>query len=516
MKIINSKEVSNLIKDEAVVMVGGFAGTGVAEEILISIQENYLKNKSPRDLKVVFCAGQGDGKQRGINHLGEEGLVSKVVGGHFALSPRLMDLILDNKMQGYNLPQGVISHLIRASAAKVPYIVTRVGLNTFVDPRIEGGVLNDISPNDVVEVVVEDGEELLKYKTFKPDVAILRGSYADSKGNISFEKESLILDSLSMAQATKNNGGIVIVQVLGITDEVIDPKSVIIPGILTDYVVVCEDIKNHMQTYAEIYNEAFIKGSKNTVLLEPVELNDRKIIARRAAMELKSTDRVLNYGIGIPEVIANVLNEEGLEDNVVPTVEPGVIGGTPQGGLNFGASIFPTMILDQASQFDFYDGNGIDVAFLGLAQADEAANINVSRFGPKIVGCGGFINITQNAKRVVFCGTFMAGAKVVVEDAKLVIKKEGFANKFVKQVEQITFSSQFAIDKDLPVIYITERAVFDIDRQTHRLRLIEIAPGMDLEKDIIANMGFRPEISDDLKLMDEVIFKDEKMNLKIK
>lgn len=516
MKIIKSQEVSSLIKDNDLVMIGGFVGTGVPEDILISIQENYIKTKSPKNLEIVFCAGQGDGKERGLNHLGEEGLISKVVGGHFGLSPRLMKLILDKKATGYNLPQGIMSHLVRASAAKVPYIVSQVGLNTFVDPRLEGGALNDITPNNLVTLIEEEGQELLKYKTFKPNVALLRGTYADAKGNISFEKEALTLDSLSMAQAVRNNGGIVIVQVLGTTDKVIDPKNVVIPGILVDYVAVCENLDNHMQTYATHFNPDFVTASNESKSLDPIALTDRKIIARRSAMELKITDKVLNYGIGIPEVIANVLNEEGVESNFVPTVEPGIIGGTPQGGLDFGASIYPDMILDQSAQFDFYDGNGIDCAFLGLAQADDLGNLNVSRFGPKIAGCGGFINITQNAKRVVFCGTFMAGAKLHVENGSLVIDQEGHTKKFVKAVEQVTFSGKFAVTKNLSVLFVTERAVFDINHQTGMLRLVEIAPGMDLEKDILSNMEFRPEIASDLKVMDSSIFNDGKMNLEIK
>lgn len=516
MKIIDKEKVGHLIRNNDTVMIGGFVGTGVPEELLIAIQDRYLEKQEPKALNIIFCAGQGDGKDRGVNHLAHEGLVKKAVGGHFGLSPKLCALINENKVEGYNLPQGILSHLIRATVSKVPYIVSTVGLNTFVDPRLEGGKLNKISQEDHVFVIKEDGQEYLKYPTFTPDVALLRGTYSDLKGNIVFDKEALTLDSLAMAQAVKNHGGIVIVQVEKVLDTKFNPKDVIIPHIAVDYVVECTDPTNHMQTFGTQYNEAFVTSLDEKNEQAPAALNDRKIIARRAAMELTSSDEILNYGIGIPEVIANVLNEEQLEHLFVPTVEPGVIGGTPQGGMDFGASKYPDMILAQSSQFDFYDGSGIDCAFLGLAQADQKGNLNVSKFGPKIAGSGGFINISQNAKKVIFCGTFMAGAKSFVENNQLIIDKEGHTQKFIDVVEQVTFSGKFAIDKDLYVLYVTERAVFDLNPKTGNLRLIEIAPGLDIEKDIVSNMGFTPEIACEVKIMDSSIFNEGPMDLKIR
>ncbi|WP_423363820.1 acyl CoA:acetate/3-ketoacid CoA transferase [Mycoplasma sp. P36-A1] len=517
MEIIASSKIASLIKNEATVMVSGFIGSGVPEELLLEIEKNYLEKQSPKDLELIFCAGVGDGKDKGLNHLAHEGLVKRTIGGHYGLSPKITKLVFENKIAAYNFPQGIMARLIRTSAAKVPFIVSKVGLNTFVDPRIEGGKLNKECKDDLVKLFIDDdGSELLKYSSFNADVALIRGTYADKKGNISFAKEPLITDSLSMAQAAKNNGGIVIVQVEAVVDETFDPKTVVVPGILVDYVVVATNPEYQMQTFHTDYNEEFVKNSGKEIKLPTVKLSDRKIIARRAAMELSKSDAVLNYGIGIPEMVANVLNEEGVEEHFTPTVEPGIIGGVPQGGLDFGASMCPEMILTQNYQFDFYDGNGIDCTFLGLAQTDQYGNLNVSKFGPKIAGAGGFINISQNAKKVIFCGTFKAGAKLTVENNELKINEIGHTKKFIENVEQITFSSQYAIDNNLEVLYVTERAVFDLDRENKKLRLIEIAPGMDLEKDVLQEMDFRPVVSENLKIMDSSIFNEDKMNLKLK
>lgn len=516
MEIIKSSEIANLINDESTIMVSGFIGSGVPEELLVEIEKKYIESKKPKNLELIFCAGVGDGKDKGLNHLAHDGLVKRTIGGHYGLSPMITKMIFDNKIQAYNFPQGIMSRLIRASAAKVPFIVSKVGLNTFVDPRIEGGKLNKLCKDDLIKLYQDDeGNELLKYPSFKADIALIRGTYADKHGNINFDKEPLITDSLSMAQAAKNSGGKVIVQVEKIVEEAFDPKTIIVPGILVDYVVEASKEEYQAQTFSTVYNENFVKNTNDVVKLGTVKLSDRKVIARRAAMELSKSDKVLNYGIGIPEMIANVLNEEGLEQHFTPTVEPGIIGGVPQGGLDFGASISPEMILTQNYQFDFYDGNGIDCAFLGLAQADESGNLNVSKFGPKIAGAGGFINISQNAKKVIFCGTFKAGCKLNIENNKLNIIDKGHTKKFIKDVEQITFASQYAIDNDLYVLYITERAVFDLDRESKKLRLIEIAPGIDLQKDILDEMDFEPIISENLKTMDSSIFNENEMGLQL-
>lgn len=388
--------------------------------------------------------------------------------------------------------------------------ISKIGIGTFVDPQLQGGKVNEITSEDIVKEIFIENERHLYFKApSRIDFAILRGTLADEDGNISLEKEALTLESLALAMATKNSGGKVIVQVeKKVKNGSINPKLVGIPSIFVDYVVLCSDEKYHHQTFGTQYDETFVNSS---ILINDVKekssLDERKIIARRCAMFLSKDDKVLNYGIGMPEGIAEVLRDGNQEHLFIPTVEPGAIGGTPAGGLSFGASVSPQAIIDQPYQFDFYDGGGLDVAFLGLAQCDSTGDINVSKFGPKIAGCGGFINISQNAKKVIFCGTFTAGGlKVQVTENGINILNEGKSKKFIKAVEQITFSSKTANLNNQPVFYVTERAVFKLSK--NGLELIEIAPGIDLEKDIINNMEFRPIISENLKVMDKKIFQD--------
>ncbi len=511
----SAKEVAKLITDNSMVATGGFVGTGVPEEIHLEIENRFLEVGSPKNLGLIYAAGQGDGKDKGLNHLAHEGLVTKVIGGHWGLAPKLGKLANENKLKGYNLPQGVISHLFRDIAAGKPGTLTHVGLDTFVDPDIEGGKINTLTKKDIVHKVNINNSNYLFYDAQKIDFAIIRGTSADENGNISFEKEALTLESLSIAMATKNCGGKVIVQVeRKVKAGTIDPKLVKIPGIFVDVVVIVKDKKNHMQSFGEEFNEKYITNKFKTESYETkFPLNERKIIARRCAMLLHSNSKILNYGIGMPEGIPQVLKEEGVESHFLPTVEPGGIGGTPAGGMSFGCVDSPEAIIDQPYQFDFYNGGGLDMAFLGLAQCDKDGNINVSKFGPKIAGCGGFIDITQNAKEVVFCGTFTAGGlELKIEDKKLKIIKEGKFKKFIKDVEQITFSGLLAKNLKKKVTYVTERAVFELKEEG--LILTEIAPGVKLEKDILAHMEFKPIISKDLKLMDKKIFCNSLIDLK--
>lgn len=510
MKFISAKEVAKKIENHSIVATGGFVGIGVAEEILTEMENRYLENKEPTNLTLIYAAGQGDGKNKGLNHLAHEGMVNKVIGGHWGLAPKLGNLALENKIQGYNLPQGVISHMFRDLASGKKGTISKIGIGTFVDPQLQGGKVNEITSEEIVKEIFIDDERHLYFKApSKIDFAILRGTLADEDGNISLEKEALTLESLALAMATKNSGGKVVVQVeKKVKNGSINPKLVGIPSIFVDYVVLCSDAKYHHQTFATEYDEAFVNSSillNNTK--EKSVLDERKVIARRCAMFLSKDDKILNYGIGMPEGIAEVLRDGNQEHLFTPTVEPGAIGGTPAGGLSFGASVTPQAIIDQPYQFDFYDGGGLDVAFLGLAQCDCNGDINVSKFGPKIAGCGGFINISQNAKKVVFCGTFTAGGlKVQVKAGEIKILTEGKSKKFIKEVEQITFSSKTANLNNQPVYYVTERAVFKLNK--NGLELIEIAPGIDLEKDILANMEFSPLISSEVKLMDKRIFED--------
>lgn len=510
-KVVSSAEAVAIIRNGDTLCTSGFVGNGTPEELLQALERRFLETGSPRDLTLIFAAGQGDGGERGLNRLGHDGLLKRVIGGHWGLIPKVGRLALENKIEAYNLPQGCLSHLYRDIAAGKPGTISKVGLRTFVDPRLEGGKINAITKEDIVRLLQIDGEEWLFYKALPIKIAFIRGTTADLAGNITMEKEALVIDNLAMAMAAKNSNGFVIAQVERVADlGSLNPRQVQVPGILVDCVVVARP-ENHLQTYATPYSPAYA-GELRVPLesLEPLPLDERKLIARRAAFELP-LNGVINLGIGMPEGIASVANEEKILNYLTLTAEPGVIGGVPASGLDFGAAVNTDAIINQNEQFDFYDGGGLDMACLGMAQCDVQGHVNVSRFGAKLAGAGGFINISQNARKIVFAGTFTAGGlQIAVEDGKLKILQEGKARKFIKQVEQITFSGAYAAEIGQPVYYVTERCVFK--RTPEGVELIEYAPGIDIERDILAHMDFEPLVRNPV-VMDERIFRPQPMGL---
>jgi propionate CoA-transferase len=511
-KVISADEAIALVRDGDVVCTTGFVQSCIPEALHAALEKRYVATQKPKGLTLIMCAGAGDSKGLGTGRLHHEGLLSRVIAANFGRMPKVAQAAQENKITGYNLPQGVISKLYRTCASGQPGLFTKVGLHTYVDPRLGGGKVNEVTKEDIVKLVEVEGKEWLFYKATPIDVALIRATSADPSGNLSMEKEALTLDALAQAMAAHNNGGVVIAQVERIVEQgSIKPKDVRVPGILVDCVVVADSPEMHRMNYGVMYDPSLSGEIRVPVDAMPrMEFDERKIIARRAAFELPPNG-VINLGVGAPDGVASVANEEKVTPYITMTTEAGAIGGVLASGSSFGASANAHSVIDQNMMFDFYHGGGLDLTCLGMAECDEHGNVNTSKFGGRLNGCGGFIDISQNARAVVFAGTFTAGGlKVEIAYGKMRIAQEGRARKFVRNVEQVTFSGKYASTKSQPVIYVTERCVFQLTPDG--LELIEVAPGIDIEKHILAQMDFKPIINKPMP-MDRRIFLDEPMDL---
>ncbi|MCC7040091.1 MAG: acyl CoA:acetate/3-ketoacid CoA transferase [Burkholderiales bacterium] len=488
-KFVSVAAAADLVKTGANVAVTG-SGGGLVEPdaVFEAIEGRFLKTGEPAGLTLIHALGLGDRDRRGTNRFAHDGMVRRVIGGHWTWSPRMQALARENRVEAYALPSGAISHLLREIGARRPGLITHVGLGTFVDPRLQGGRMNAAAREDIVELVTLDGREYLRYKPMRIDVGIVRGTYADSAGNISLADEPASLDAYAVALAAHNSGGIVIAQVRERVDHgALAPRSIAIPGVLVDAVVVVPD---QAQTYRAAFDASLVGHGGISPRVPAGTDPVKRIIARRAALELEP-GATLNFGYGVSAQVATMIAERGERQKYWMTIEQGIHGGDMLDDDLFGMAHHPDAIIDSTSQFDFYSGGGLDMAFLGMAEMDAAGNVNVSSLNGNVNGPGGFIDITQNASGVVFCGTFDAkGAEIDVADGVLRIHRSGRIPKLVRSVAQVTFSGSEARRRGQRVLYVTERATFTLTDEG--IELIEVAPGVDVQRDVLERMEFAP------------------------
>ncbi|HEY6028851.1 MAG TPA: CoA-transferase [Pseudolabrys sp.] len=511
-RVVTAEQFASLVADGDTLLIGGSgAGHSVPDTLIGAIGKRFKAEGRPRNLTTVHPVGLGDRANRGIGHLAHAGLLKRVVCGTLVDSPPVERMAAANEIEAYTLPQGCLSQLTREMAAGRPGLVTHVGLDTFVDPRHGGGKQSEKAKDDLVDLIQIGGKDYLHFKPFHVDIALIRGTTADEDGNITMEHEAVFGEMISMAQAARRAGGLVVAQVKRMAlAGTLPPKQVKVPGMLVDLIVVDPE---QTQTFFTVHDPAYAGEMKVPLTsIAALPFSVRKVVARRAALEL-FPGAICNLGSGISTGIASIAAEEKSLDAVVLTNEQGLIGGAPATGNEPGAGRNYQAMVDQPYQFDFYDGGGLDLAFLSFAEVDAGCNVNVSRFGDRIVGPGGFINISQNAKTMIFSGTFTAGGLAIAwPGGRTEIKKDGAEKKFVRAVEQITYSGPLAAKNGQRALYVTERAVFTRNA-AGRLELIEIAPGVDLARDIVAQMQFAPDISPSLKEMDARIFRPDPMGL---
>ena len=515
-KVVSINEALDMVKDGDTLAISAVGGIGYPDYVAAKLEERFLERKTPGNLTLYSAGGHGSGgNYRNDDRFAHPGFLKRLVCTHTKVVPKLREMIEKDEFEAYVLPQGVLNQLYRCSAARQPGLLTKIGMGTYVDPRQEGGKLNSVTKEDLVKVMPIDGEEWLFYKSAPITVALIRGTFADESGNVTIDHEPLKLEMLECAMAAKASGGKVIVQVEQAAQNYsLKARDVVIPGELVDAVIVAENLEVHHQVgRADInpYASGRLKCPTSVLPSPPSVIGGDEILCRRGAFEL-FPEAVINLGVGIGAAVGEVAAYEGMQDMLHFTLELGVLGGTPLASPNFGLALNPTSFVSPPTMFDFYHGGNLDIAVLGAAEFDKYGNVNVSRFGGHPNGQGGFIDISQSAKKVVFCAAFTAkGLETKVTDGKLSIVSEGKLKKFVDKVDQITFNGRIAYEAGHEVFFVTERAVFKIEEEG--VVLIEVAPGIDLEKDILPQMDFKPIISKNLKTMDERIFRPGKMGI---
>lgn len=513
---ISARDAAGMIKNNSTVVTVGMTLISASESILKAIETSFLENGSPNNLTLVHSCGQSD-KERGIQHFAHEGLMTRIIGGHWGLQPKVMDMISKNQMLAYCFPQGQFAQLFRSMAGGEPGKITKVGLGTFVDPRMGGGKMNEVTKDapDLIDIVTIDGEEYMRYKPIPLNYCIIRGTYIDELGNLTTDEECMNLEVFSTVLACKKFGGKVIAQAkYKVKSGTLHPKRVIVPGVFIDAAVICENPEeDHRMTHSFYMDPAYCGDIKEPDdAAAPLPISVRKVIGRRATMEIKRNN-ILNVGTGIPnDTVGAIIAEEGIGEEVTLTVESGIYGGLPLGGVDFGIAKNCYALVRHDDQFDFYNGAGVDVTFMGAGEINENGDVNATKLGPKPTGAGGFVDITTNAKHVVFCSTFTGkGLECAFEEGKLRIIREGSFHKCVKDIQQVSYNGTIGRKKGQRMTYVTERAVFELKKEG--LVLTEIAPGIDLQKDVLEHMDFKPIIAEDLKRMPEEIFKDSPFGL---